>query len=467
MSDSKYTPASRDVAMRESDSDEEESDEEVSLSPAEQHKQRVVAFKSNILLQNMVSVGSVPVDRDSVYGSVLVLPQVARSCGWKRTFTTLTVRNYMNLFFNFLLQGTLLYMVTLESRVMNPLGGQMHLCSYANHLSSCQKESCTGDVTSEECQDLESDNCVGPGGTRYNKNNLLANYDVWAARLFFRDSLLKLFPGQAEDISSIVDPGEYGMESRVCRWVCMLLFVMAIIRDLTSTIGLIYLLRHVPTKAESWIELEEAGGDSGSSGLKFKVAGMPQRWKVVNYVAIVIPKLMLWVFTVNAGIRFLMETAGVVDLILNSVAMGFILDIDELIADRLSNDATKHVMAEIEDFQLYDADEILAGEPTLEELDEFDRKEAGSSPLTDPWFWLLIFPRRLLIITAVAVVFYLIYFYENCQVTEDGSYVSKPLYLPVTTMINPLNIFIAPFSAFIPGGVVQKEPTPVWSAPNA
>merc|ERR1719502_1231144 len=149
----------------------------MNLTPAEQHKQRVVAFKSNILLQKMVSVGSVPVDRDSVYGSVLVLPQVARSCGWKRTFTTLTVRNYMNLFFNFLLQGTLLYMVTLESRVMNPLGGQMHLCSYANHLSSCQKDGCE-DVTSEECQDFESDNCVGPGGTRYNKNNLLANFDV-------------------------------------------------------------------------------------------------------------------------------------------------------------------------------------------------------------------------------------------------------------------------------------------------
>merc|ERR1719456_1045051 len=110
------------------------------------------------------------------------------------------------------------------------------------------------------------------------------------------------------------------------------------------------------------VAVEEAGGDNDSSGLKFKVAGMPQRWKVVNYLAIVIPKLMLWVFTVNAGIRFLMETAGVVDLILNSVAMGFILEIDELIADRLSNDATKHVMATVEDFPLYDVDEIVATE---------------------------------------------------------------------------------------------------------
>merc|ERR1719235_2767748 len=109
--------------------------------------------------------------------------------------------------------------------------------------------------------------------------------------------------------------------------------------DLNSTISLFQLLKKVPSKAESWVDYDP-DSDEGL-GLKFKVAGMPKKWKIFNALVIGVPKLLIWAITVDAGIRFLMETAGMVDLILNSVAMGFILDIDELIADRLANEATK------------------------------------------------------------------------------------------------------------------------------
>lgn len=458
--------------------EEDDSDEEVVLSAEEKHKQRVAAFQTSKLLREMVKQGSIPVDRDSVYGSCLVLPQVARSCGWKRTFTTLAVRNYMNLFLNYLFQLTLLYMVTLESRVMNPLGGQMHLCSYANHLSSCQNEGCEFDkLTTDECQDFDAPNCQGPGGSRYNKNNLFANFDVWATRVFVRDSLVKLFPAQAEEINRVADPGEYGMESRICRGICMLLFVMAVIKELNSTINLIWMLNVVPSKGQSWVDLNMDKSVDADDRLTFSIAGMPRRWKVINIVIIAIPRFYIWTITVNAGIRFLMETAGIVDLILNSVAMGFILDIDELIMQCLSNDATKHVMETVQDYDLFDKAEILDEHPSGEELDAFETLEAWK--LSDPWFWMQIFPRRLATISLVAIMFYLMYFKENCDQRDDtksgdlpwwsfGSYVSKPLMLPVSSSLrSPFDILLAPLTLFLPGGLVGHEENPAWEMPKA
>eukprot|EP00971_Amphidinium_carterae_P020837 410955-Amphidinium_carterae.1 len=71
---------------------------------------------------------------------------------------------------------------------------------------------------------------------------------------------------------------------------------------------------------------------------------MPRHWKALNFFLICCPKLILWYGTVHAGFQFLFETAGIDDLavalahlmVVNCVAMTFLLEIDEMIFDRLT-----------------------------------------------------------------------------------------------------------------------------------
>ena len=63
--------------------------------------------------------------------------------------------------------------------------------------------------------------------------------------MFVKDSLLTLFPERSAEIADKVDPGEYGLESWISRWICLLIFVMAIVGDLINTYNLMMTLLSV------------------------------------------------------------------------------------------------------------------------------------------------------------------------------------------------------------------------------
>eukprot|EP00929_Paragymnodinium_shiwhaense_P101021 TRINITY_DN6376_c0_g2_i1.p1 TRINITY_DN6376_c0_g2~~TRINITY_DN6376_c0_g2_i1.p1 ORF type:complete len:630 (+),score=153.46 TRINITY_DN6376_c0_g2_i1:137-2026(+) len=412
---------------------------------------KVAAGKAISILMKMETVGKCEVETGSVYGAALVMPQVARSTEWSATFMALSLRAYFLLLFNVLLQGFLLSMIGIEQLMIYPFSGQMHLCDFGASIPHCND-----DPTQPDCR--------GPAGTAFSYPRLYG-YDMWKMRRFVRDGLTTLFPGLEEEIKDHADPGEYGVENQYCRIGCVLIFMMAVVDDLRATIDLAYLLYAVPTLDESWISYEvpepiKAKIDSGELSeindldfVKFQVAGMPLAWKLVNFVAIWIPKFCLWLALAASGVHYLMETAGIVDMIVNAMALTFVLDIDELVFARLATGLTKHIMDRFEGKEMYDTS-VEENETEEQVLQRFQREE-----LDNRWSrFSLVLPVRLFQILASQVFFMGWYYLKNCVPGENGGSVSKPMRLPSDLRYSPLSLMF--------GFEPASEDEPFWSMPS-
>mmetsp|Transcript_1870 Transcript_1870/g.4741 ORF Transcript_1870/g.4741 Transcript_1870/m.4741 type:complete len:679 (-) Transcript_1870:56-2092(-) len=395
---------------------------------------QIAAAKAVSILTKMERQGYAGLEKNSVYGSAIAMPQIARSVGWSRTTVKHAIRSYVFLLVNFVLQGLLLTFIGESIQVINPNAGQMHLCDFGASLTSWASP-CPG-----------SSNCAGPDGTAMTLPRLY-DFDVWNMRKFVQTSLLSVFPHRKDDILRLVDPGEYGVENYICRLCCCFLFTMSVVEDLRSTFTLGYLLMRLPSRDESWIVWEppdwapkahakEVLGWSELDLVQFKVAGMSLRWKFFNMLVVFVPKILLWYGTVHAGFQFLMETSTIADVVVNALAMTFLLQIDEMIQSRLSTESVRHIMEKLKDYPLFD---LQAEEAETEEdcLERFNAQEIQICLCQDLPTLLFLIPRRLLIILAVMSIFVWEYYNRNCVMTEEG-YVSKPMYLPSVSNTNLL-----------------------------
>jgi len=286
----------------------------------------VACGKALDYLMKMEIDGSVGLERGSVYGAAVAIPQIARSAGWSGTMMALAARSYFFLILNILVQGFLLSMIGEEANIMHPYSSRMHLCDFGANLQDCP----------------DSANCNGPGGTTMTYSRLY-DYTTWSTRKFVGEALTDLFPNRAKDIAQFADPGEYGLEDYYCRLVCCFIFSMAVMNELYVTLGLLRLLWCLPSSDDKWVRFRPPEWDADKSRakqifgwteldlVKFGVAGLPVYWKVINFVVVFIPKMCLWTVLVSSGFHFLMETSGIVDVIMNSMALTFILSLDELV----------------------------------------------------------------------------------------------------------------------------------------
>mmetsp|Transcript_1457 Transcript_1457/g.4956 ORF Transcript_1457/g.4956 Transcript_1457/m.4956 type:complete len:327 (+) Transcript_1457:1-981(+) len=325
----------------------------------------------------------------------------------------------------------------------------MHLCDFGASISSCP----------------DGPNCRGPGGTAYSFQRL-RRFSVWNTRTFFRDSLRSLFPERGEEIAGAADPGEYGMEDYYCRLVCCLLFVMAVVDDLRSTLELAQLLCILPTRCDPWLrydtpdwaEKDKAKQMHGWWELdlvKFQVAGMPLRWKLVSAMFVLLPKGYIWLTLVSTGFNYLMETAGIKDLVINCMALKFVLKMDEIVFSRLATQTTKHILEHLEDYPLFDTAREEQETPQ-QAADRFNSEEFGQGYYKK--IAICVLPRRLLYIVFLMAVFTFRYYRMNCDQLEDGSWVSKPLFMPQRVTYNPIT--------FIYGVFLERSPEPVWTMPE-
>lgn len=409
---------------------------------------KVAASKAIAILQQMEGDGYCSIEADSVYGAAVAMPQIARSAGWPATLTTLVIRIYFFTLLNFLVQGFLLSMIGEEQLIMYPFAGQMHLCDFGASVKACP----------------DAANCVGPSGTVYTPARLYS-FPIWSTRVFVRDSMKAVFPEYAEKIDEHVDPGEYGLENYTCRLACIFIFMLAVVEDLNDTFQLARTLWKVPTCADSWVsysvpkwaskeDVKRVKGWTELDLVKFKVAGIPIHWKVLNFFFILLPKFALWLALSKSGVHYLMETAGIVDLIVNSLALAFVLDVDEMVFHRFSSTLTKHIISNIEDLPNFDT------EPTEKETDA----QALQRYISEELGWnrcrklLLCVPIRFLCVLLLQAVFMWDYYRENCQLLPDGSYVSNDLKLPQDLVYRPLALMF--------GLLPESTSDPVWSMPN-
>mmetsp|Transcript_34678 Transcript_34678/g.103029 ORF Transcript_34678/g.103029 Transcript_34678/m.103029 type:complete len:459 (-) Transcript_34678:30-1406(-) len=414
------------------------------------HNARIAAGKAMGYLLKMELEGAAGVEKTSVYGAAIAIPQIARSVGWSTTMTGLAIRAYVFLLFNYFLQLFLLSVLNEELHLFNPLSGRMHLCDFGAHISNCP-----GGL-----------NCRGPTGGNYSYPTLYT-FSAWSVRVFTRDALVELFPDRVDEIYKRIVPGEFGVEDYYCRVACCLIFMMAVYGDLKGTLSLWWLLQHVPTRADPWITYEvpqfttkemakKVKGWTELDLVKFKVAGMPLHWKVFNFFLIFLPKAFIWWTLVTSGFHFLMETADIIDCIVNCMALTFVLEIDETVFERLASVASKHMMYNLEDMQLYTTDD-MENETDEEAFERFHRDEAD--PMEHKVHLLfLIVPGRLIGIILFVCLFIFQYYNAECVRSAEGGYISKDLYLPTDVGYNPF-VWLYP-------SLREHTTTPIWRIPE-
>eukprot|EP00930_Biecheleria_cincta_P036106 TRINITY_DN24784_c0_g1_i2.p1 TRINITY_DN24784_c0_g1~~TRINITY_DN24784_c0_g1_i2.p1 ORF type:complete len:246 (+),score=33.41 TRINITY_DN24784_c0_g1_i2:141-878(+) len=244
---------------------------------------------------------------------------------------------------------------------------------------------------------------------------------------------------------------------------------MATYNDLRETLSLMNLLWAVPSKPEKWLsyetpefheDKEEAKKVHGWSELdlvQFNVCGMPAVWKIINFSIIAVPKLVIWVVLVSSGFHFLMETATITNLIVNSMALAFILSIDEMIFAAFSTVAVKHMMEKLEDHVLFEA-EFEERETEEDVLRRYTSTDLGSGRWMSCYRWII--PRRLIFCLLLMGFFYWRYYINNCLLLPDGSWVSKPLRQPEGVGYNFLGFLVPSFLNYL-------DTSPLWSMPEA
>jgi hypothetical protein len=229
------------------------------------------------------------------------------------------------------------------------------------------------------------------------------------------------------------------------------------------------LLYQIPTKAEDWIgyrDLTDEPPTGSISEVRVMIAGMPLIWKLINMAIVVFPKTMLWKLTVETGITFLMETSAIDDMIINSVALTFILNIDEMLMAALMHEEECALVEAVEEFPLYDPTTSCVGDMSLlsenELIEKYNKTQVGINTVGLHDLSLLL-PYKLLISLLGTYVFVEEYYWKNCTSDDQGGIyllVSKPMQLPKCFSFDWLNAFLP---LFFP---VPSEDEPYWTMPS-
>ena len=149
---------------------------------------------------------------------------------------------------------------------------------------------------------------------------------------------------------------EYGLESYTCRVLCVFLFIISIQEEFVHIVQMARLLIYVPTVNDSWVGFSEPPEDESPCDQDFRVAvrGMPMGWKIWSGIFMFFPRCVLWWWTACCGTLFLMETASIDNMIVNSVAMYFLLTIDNLIIQNLMGIKSMYLMEKADEYIIGD-----------------------------------------------------------------------------------------------------------------
>lgn len=417
-------------------------------SPQERELQ--LAFARTTIGVTMREEGTCKVE-ESVYGAAIVMPQLARTVGWDKTMTIFALQSWTFLLLNVFLQAYLLRMLAKEEVVMDAFGGQMFLCDFGADLELCP-----------------GPGCRGPGGTDITGPRLYS-WNAIVGRNFVKDSLKAIFPDKLREIEELVDVGEYGLESYWCRTMCAFIFMVSCMGELCIIFKMIELIWKVPTKAEPWIHPRPREPGCGPllgslDEVRVTIAGIPMPWKILNLVIVVGPKFMLWKLTAETGITILMETAGIDDLITNSVGLTFILGLDELIGSSLMRDETLQFVRACEDFDLFDQRTSCVGDMSLLSEDEMMAKyQESQKSLRGVGFWDMVnlLPMKLLMAVAGTGIFVAEYYLRHCNVNADDNdrMVSRSMYPPKSLHFSWLNAFLPNLFP------IERGEEPYWEMP--
>jgi hypothetical protein len=169
----------------------------------------------------------------------------------------------------------------------------------------------------------------------------------------------------------------------------------------------------------------------------FKTAGMPRHWKVITMVVVVVPKLILWVFTLRTGCTFIMDTSDIDDTVVNATALGFILTFDEMMFATVLAPKARHMMERLRGFSLRSGQKDCRVLGTEEDTNELIERSGVLK-----WRFSAMFPWRLSVCVVLATLLVAEYYWRKCQRGADGAQVSHPLHLPKSREVGLLNALL-------------------------
>jgi len=191
--------------------------------------------------------------------------------------------------------------------------------------------------------------------------------------------------------------------------------------------------------------------------IQIQVAGIPFWWKVLNLVFLVFPRIIMFKFVCECGITFLMESAGITEVIVNALALGFVLGIGNMIVMDFTVRASKDLMGQLQDYDahLHEEEELHEKNNTIEHVSLYQHSFHRRIKVN-----LQLIPIRFVAVCLLTMLLVYSYYTLRCVRDEHGRWVSKPLYLPKSMSYS---IWSAVLPRVFP---LETEDEPYWTMPT-
>lgn len=291
-----------------------------------------------------------PMPINTCYSALVITWCLYRSSGWQSGYGSLCRASFSMVVMSLLIQFGLLAMLW-QVRMLADAGGDPHPCMYGIG----------------QADDLffptgwNKPPFLGLGGFNVTADNRETDFGLYELQGVTRDALTHIFQhmkfflsdSEQEQVQSSVaalDPAAdgkvYGVETHVFRFLAIFLLVVQGCRDLWSCFIHFYLLpaTALGEGSASWIQM-----DRGQASAKF--VGYA-KYDCILLFFVGLASSLIGVFTVFFGVDLLVGLTTVEDLLLNCLAVSFILDVDEIVFSSFAP-TDLVIMLENVDFELY------------------------------------------------------------------------------------------------------------------
>mmetsp|Transcript_60080 Transcript_60080/g.127277 ORF Transcript_60080/g.127277 Transcript_60080/m.127277 type:complete len:441 (+) Transcript_60080:130-1452(+) len=266
------------------------------------------------------------VPKDSLYGSVIVLPQIARALGNHPTYVGKATVAWICLGLVLFMQGIFVYEVY----------GMV--------------------ARTDKCCAADPEWCEGKGYV----NGGRPSWD---------------FTGVFPDRWYLCHLWNTGNENhQILRKLCVVAFVVCLFKDMRQTSEMANLLWELPTGPGTWMVVTPADEEvirvdaeghhtihrEVDHQIKWQVDSLQLHWKILTLIFVLLPKFTIFCFLYFYGSMWLLSVSDHQELITNAVALVFVLELDEAVFAAVTTSDVQQQMDNLQPWSPYKPDEFYA-----------------------------------------------------------------------------------------------------------
>lgn len=123
---------------------------------------------------------------------------------------------------------------------------------------------------------------------------------------------------------------EVGPSNQNFYCVTLFIWIITMLKEFRKCLSLVADIHSVPLCVDPRDMLEEVTGDPGEAA-EISIVALTRPVKIATYVLVCLPKTCICLVLMKEGMEWLTATTKFEDLVMNAVAMDFVLNIDELL----------------------------------------------------------------------------------------------------------------------------------------